>query len=679
MIINSITIKNFQTYYKDIEFEFDTPDKNKNVILIGGLNGAGKTSFFSSLVLGLFGKNSEGIIYDRQVGENIEDSYQSYLRSAFSNEAKKNKEIEMEVSILLTHENNEIKIVRKWWIDESIDEILEVYYLVDGLVKPVELPDEEVDQNEYYESFIQSIIPSQVGRFFFFDGEEIKSIAKQDPEQAVVNGINALLGFNVLQQLIVDLETLKRNLRKELPGAAKSGLLNNYEELEKIEEAISKTNSEKTILEDDVENLNISLEELEHDISQAFKGRDVDSRNEVLDKIYNLDRELHQVENELQNLVGDVLTLALTPKLLDETQQLIAKEIKNLKQKDETIVVESLKEKFNKKLISNFSESDIGKKESLEKITKVINSTWNEIVPDSMNINAFLSNYFSTEEIQTALSHIDDIKATTNKDVTRLIGKQEALNMEKTELLSMQQLFDSGRYAQDILDKKSNALNSLSSKQHQLERLEAEMMVLNQEQTNIKNIIDRLESSLEISKEIQFELEEVEKYQEVIEEFMKESRSKRASKLSKKTSEVIKSLAHKEDLIHQVNIQKDSYAITLLDSSNTPVKKMSAGESEIFALSLLQALGEVSNRSLPVVIDTPLGRLDYEHRKSIVSNYFHNVSEQVFILSTDTEIDQSLYEELEPYIIQTFLIKSNKNKTSSVYQDQYFDFEKVKK
>ena len=679
MIFNSITIKNFQTYYKEVEFEFDTPDKNKNVILIGGLNGAGKTSFFSSLVLGLFGKNSEGIIYDRQVGENLEDSYQSYLRSAFSNEAKNNKEIEMEVSVLLTHENNEIKIVRKWWIDETIDEILEVYYLVDGLIKPVELPDEDIDQNEYYESFIQSIIPSQVGRFFFFDGEEIKSIAKQDPEQAVVNGINALLGFNILQQLIVDLETLKRNLRKELPGAAKSGLLNNYEELEKIEEAINKTNSEKTILEDDIENLKISLEELEHDISRAFKGRDVDSRNEVLDKIYNLDRELHQVENELQNLVGDVLTLALTPKILDETQQIIAKEIKNLKQKDETVLVESLKEKFNKKLFSNLSDSDIGKKEFLEEMTNVIYSTWNEIVPESMNLNAFLSNYFSTDEIQIIFSHIEDIKATTNKDVTRLIGKQEALNMEKTELLSMQQLFDSGRYAQDILDKKSNILNSLSTSQHQLERIEAELMVLNQEQTNIKNIIDRLESSLEISKEIQFELEEVEKYQEVIEDFMKESRSKRASKLSKKTSEVIKSLAHKEDLIHEVNIQKDTYAISLLDSSNTPVKKMSAGESEIFALSLLQALGEVSSRSLPVVIDTPLGRLDYEHRKSIVSNYFHNVSEQVFVLSTDTEVDKSLYKELEPYIIQTFLIKSNKNKTSSVFQDQYFDFEKVKK
>ena len=62
MIINSINIKNFQTYFGNIEFEFDQPSDEKNVVLIGGLNGAGKTSFFSSIVLGLFGKNAEGII-----------------------------------------------------------------------------------------------------------------------------------------------------------------------------------------------------------------------------------------------------------------------------------------------------------------------------------------------------------------------------------------------------------------------------------------------------------------------------------------------------------------------------------------------------------------------------------------------------------------------------------------
>lgn len=676
MIINSINIKNFQTYFGNIEFEFDQPSNEKNIVLIGGLNGAGKTSFFSSIVLGLFGKNAEGIIFERSSGENIDDSYQTYLQEVFSNEAKKVNDIEMEIALSITHEETNIKIVRKWWFDSSIDEILEIYTEKDGTVIPLEIPEEDVERNEYYEAFIQSIIPSQVGRFFFFDGEEIKAIAKQDPEQAVINGINALLGFDVLEQLVVDLETLKRNLRKELPGAANSGLLKNYEELEKLESTLSSAEEEKKYCTEDIDGMNIHLEELEKDISEAFKGRDVDNRNEILDKIFNLDKELSSVENELQTLVGEVLTLALPSELITETEKKLSKEINTLKQQDQSAVINSLKNKFNKQLIKNLPK-EIKDKENI--IKDAASLTWDEMNNSSSGKASIMSNYFSDDEIKVAFNHIQEVKATTNREIARLVGKQDALLKEKSELLSMQQLFDSGRYAQDILDKKSNTLNQLSTKQHELERVEAEIMVLNQEITNIKNTIDRLESSLEISKDIQKELEEVESYQSLIKEFMNEARGRRANLLSKKTSDVIKKLAHKEDLISKVKIDEKTYSINLLDSKNNKVSRMSAGESEIFALSLLQALGEVSNRKLPVVIDTPLGRLDYSHRQSIVTNYFHNVSEQVFILSTDTEIDHSLFKELQPYVNQTFLIKSNKDKSSTVYPDQYFEFSKVKK
>ena len=676
MIINSINIKNFQTYFGNIEFEFDQPSDEKNVVLIGGLNGAGKTSFFSSIVLGLFGKNAEGIIFERSSGENIDDSYQTYLQEVFSNEAKKVNDIEMEIALSITHEETNIKIVRKWWFDSSIDEILEIYTEKDGTVIPLEIPEEDVERNEYYEAFIQSIIPSQVGRFFFFDGEEIKAIAKQDPEQAVINGINALLGFDVLEQLVVDLETLKRNLRKELPGAANSGLLKNYEELEKLESTLSSAEEEKKYCTEDIDGMNIHLEELEKDISEAFKGRDVDNRNEILDKIFNLDKELSSVENELQTLVGEVLTLALPSELITETEKKLSKEINTLKQQDQSAVINSLKNKFNKQLIKNLPK-EIKDKENI--IKDAASLTWDEMNNSSSGKASIMSNYFSDDEIKVAFNHIQEVKATTNREIARLVGKQDALLKEKSELLSMQQLFDSGRYAQDILDKKSNTLNQLSTKQHELERVEAEIMVLNQEITNIKNTIDRLESSLEISKDIQKELDEVESYQSLIKEFMNEARGRRANLLSKKTSDVIKKLAHKEDLISKVKIDEKTYSINLLDSKNNKVSRMSAGESEIFALSLLQALGEVSNRKLPVVIDTPLGRLDYSHRQSIVTNYFHNVSEQVFILSTDTEIDHSLFQELQPYVNQTFLIKSNKDKSSTVYPDQYFEFSKVKK
>ena len=84
----------------------------------------------------------------------------------------------MEISIALTHESKNIKIVRKWWFDDSIDEILEIYIEEDGVVKPVELPEEEIELNEYYEAFIQST-NSFTSRWFFFDGEEIKSSASR--------------------------------------------------------------------------------------------------------------------------------------------------------------------------------------------------------------------------------------------------------------------------------------------------------------------------------------------------------------------------------------------------------------------------------------------------------------------------------------------------------------------
>ena len=205
----------------------------------------------------------------------------------------------------------DIKIVRKWWFDNSIDEILEIYTEKDGMVVPLEIPQEDVERNEYYEAYIQSIIPSQVGRFSFLMVRKLKQLQNKILNKQSLMGLTHF-GFDVLEQLVVDLETLKRNLRKELPGAANSGLLTNYEELEKLETTLNSAEEEKKLCVEDIEGMNVYLEELEKDISEAFKGRDVDNRNEILDKIFNLDKELSAVENELQTLVGEVLTLALS-------------------------------------------------------------------------------------------------------------------------------------------------------------------------------------------------------------------------------------------------------------------------------------------------------------------------------------------------------------------------------
>ena len=103
--------------------------------------------------------NAEGIVFDRASGESISDSYKNYLNTVFSNTARQKNETEMEIAISLTHEKKKIKIIRKWWFDDTFDEVLEIYTEGDGVVQPLEIPEEEIDLSEYYEAFIQTIIP----------------------------------------------------------------------------------------------------------------------------------------------------------------------------------------------------------------------------------------------------------------------------------------------------------------------------------------------------------------------------------------------------------------------------------------------------------------------------------------------------------------------------------------
>ena len=106
-----------------------------------------------------------------------------------------------------------------------------------------------------------------------------------------------------------------------------------------------------------------------------------------------------------------------------------------------------------------------------------------------------------------------------------------------------------------------------------------------------------------------------------------------------------KRLSSKSGLIKDIIIDNKSYEIHITDRSGHEIKKsgLSAGEKEVFAIALLWGLAQTSQLSLPIIIDTPLSRLDSTHRDNIINHYFPNAGNQVIILSTDTEIDNNYY------------------------------------
>jgi DNA sulfur modification protein DndD len=143
--------------------------------------------------------------------------------------------------------------------------------------------------------------------------------------------------------------------------------------------------------------------------------------------------------------------------------------------------------------------------------------------------------------------------------------------------------------------------------------------------------------------------------------------------------EAIQVLIHKENFVEKVVIDKKTFAMTLYRKNNQEMLKdeLSEGEKQMFATAVLWALAKTSGRPLPFMIDTPLARLDVEHRGKLVETFFPSASHQVVIFSTDAEIDEKYYAKLKPFISKSYLMKYDSDSGSAKVEEGFFWEQKV--
>ena len=146
------------------------------------------------------------------------------------------------------------------------------------------------------------------------------------------------------------------------------------------------------------------------------------------------------------------------------------------------------------------------------------------------------------------------------------------------------------------------------------------------------------------------------------------------TELEQKIVECFGRLSRKGNYIRKVAIDPQTFETTLfnLKGDALPKEQLSAGEKQIYAIAVLWALRLVSRLTLPIIVDTPLGRLDSEHRQHLVQRYFPQASHQVILLSTDTEVDHALFDDLEPAIARTYQLLYQPIEASARIVDGYF-------
>ena len=160
----------------------------------------------------------------------------------------------------------------------------------------------------------------------------------------------------------------------------------------------------------------------------------------------------------------------------------------------------------------------------------------------------------------------------------------------------------------------------------------------------------------------------------ILKEFSEKMAARKTKDLEAEFLRSMEKLARKSDMDMRAKIDPVNFRVELVRKDGTKINKneLSAGEKQIYAISILEALARTSGRKLPIIIDTPLGRLDSHHRENLVKHYFPHASHQVIILSTDTEIDQNYVSQFSSYISHAFRLNYNKTEESSSAVEGYF-------
>ena len=160
----------------------------------------------------------------------------------------------------------------------------------------------------------------------------------------------------------------------------------------------------------------------------------------------------------------------------------------------------------------------------------------------------------------------------------------------------------------------------------------------------------------------------------VLKDFRRLKAERKIQQLEEEFADAFQALARKDDLVADARIDPRNFTVKLLTREGRELQKaqLSAGEKQIYAIAMLEALARTSGRRLPVVIDTPLGRLDSHHRANLVANYFPHASHQVILLSTDVEVDETFYRDLSPNVSHAFEIRYDPEAHASSLHAGYF-------
>lgn len=673
MIFKKIILTNIFSYSGKCVFNLEGRTDKKNIVLISGRNGFGKTSFLNAVKL-LF----TGVTKDlrREVQRQREPSYKQYVLGigddwwGIINRHADKTNTSCSIKIIWIEDDTEVTAQREWIIYNNKIKTERVTINFDNIT---------FEDNEA-EKFLEERLPEGYVPFFFFDGEKVQKLAEANVNQTM-EYIERLLNISHINNLR---EALKDSIRKW----EKEGALD-----QEAEVAIEESRSKKSILEkklrdeeqqeedlnyrihqleDEIDENSIKIESIHKFISQNDEGiiklsitENKKRRDELRTQIMeSLSEDLPLLANEnFITLINNKLTeLLVAGNSNDELIELLRKYLPS--------------DVFERPPFCPFPVSP-EQEEFYKKQIKIKLKSYSSTKEEKNNDIYFSINKYDASLLQKTISPYlngNPLRAERKRVLNEIISVNRNLKKLKNDLLNTTSLSrDEKKFYQDIRNKIKNIEVEKNDLMFQLGKIDDRKNRINKDKKHVVKLIKDQENNLSITRNIRAKIEKTKIIQSLLSTYKDKKRKERRRDLEKYMNEYFDKLMSSNRLIQSIELD-DNFGRHYYDKNHNPIGmgNLSSGMKQLMATALLWALKTCSEKPMPIIVDTPMARIDKNNQENLLKYYYPHVSEQVIILPTDSEMDKEKYSLIKPYVYQEYVLNNKDgDKTRPIEKSMY--------
>jgi DNA sulfur modification protein DndD len=650
MILDAITLKNIGTFLGEHRVELRPERVRKPVVLIGALNGSGKTTLIEALQLGLYGKRAV-------FGWRGQSSYSAFLEQVKNHHSKATDEMMVEIELTLGARKR-FRVRRQWRFGKGDPrEFLSVF--LDGGDQP------DIEMSELWDAEIESAMPARLSQLFFFDGEKVETLADPTKSADVIkSAVSALLGLDSVDSLIADLEILRNRQKSAYLSDVDRAQVETLEktkhrfaqELRKLEQdrAAKMSSLDHALAEEE------SLKEL-----SAKNGGDLYTQREQIDRdLAAISSTISELESQLRKHAAGVLPLLMAQPQL----QKILEEMDRAGSLSDYAATSKIRD-YLISLDAWLATLDARSPE-ISEVRRYVSIERGKY--ESTHDTGWISSYLPAREVlrRVVIADIPSSLTEVREITERLDGvraQKRLLEHNKSRLPEPEQIAPLLKKLGASQERVSALKADIESINKGIDEKRKEISKLSKEATQI---IDRTREANDAARVADY----CDRSINTLKSFRLKLIDSRRNDLEKLIVESFRALIRKSDLVERISIDPETMGLTLFGPSGIELSpaKLSAGERQLLAVSILWGLAKASGRIAPVVIDTPLGRLDGKHRDFLVERYFPKASRQVVLLSTDKEINRKYSDAMDDAISRRYLIEYDSERKSSGFIEGYF-------